>query len=263
MLPWSDGLIADREDRRRDLTRRQGIVARKVHVIPRGVDTQRFCFHPASAFAIRHQLSIPAGAPLCGLATDGNTEVAWRQLFAAARLVRLQLPQARFLLIDPPPAPRLASLAAEFQLHDGIHVATSTADLPQALSAMNVLGYVDREGREPVRVLEAMAVQVPVVATTGNRLDSLVQSDCNGFLVPPDDPQQIAVRIAQLIQDPRLAHRLGECGRQHIVKSWSLDHMVRRYEQLICDIYLRKRSGKGPQKPQAVHDSVEFCGVSP
>jgi len=85
-----------------------------------------------------------------------------------------------------------------------------------------VLPDGDRDGIPNV-LLEAMAVGVPVVATTVSGIPEVVTDDVTGRLVPPGRPDLLADALAQLLADPALQKRLGEAGRLlvHEHASWT------------------------------------------
>jgi len=60
------------------------------------------------------------------------------------------------------------------------------------------------------RVLsEAMAAGLPIVATHESGASTVVQNGEQGFIVPQRQPQALAARLVQLIEDPELARRMG------------------------------------------------------
>jgi glycosyltransferase involved in cell wall biosynthesis len=81
-------------------------------------------------------------------------------------------------------------------------------------------------------LLEAMAAELAVIATTvgGNR-DAIVADEC-GILVPSRDPRALAVALKRLAGDPTLRRRLGEAARVRVEQRFSLDTCVARYERL-------------------------------
>src|SRR6266403_3494604 len=70
----------------------------------------------------------------------------------------------------------------------------------------------DRDGI-PTVLLEAMASGVPVVSTTVSGIPELVESSCDGLLVPPGNPAMLADAIDQLLRDPNLGEKLARAGR--------------------------------------------------
>jgi glycosyltransferase involved in cell wall biosynthesis len=90
-----------------------------------------------------------------------------------------------------------------------------------ALSPM-VLPNGDRDGIPNV-LLEAMAVGLPVVATSVSGIPEVVKDGETGRLVPPRRPDLLADALAQLLADPVSRTRLGEAGRRFVNEhtSWT------------------------------------------
>lgn len=81
-------------------------------------------------------------------------------------------------------------------------------------------------------IMEYMALGKPVVATdiAGNR--ELVEEGRSGFLVPPNDPLVLQMRVVELLDDPALAHRLGAHGRARIAREFTFPAMIDAYVAL-------------------------------
>lgn len=74
----------------------------------------------------------------------------------------------------------------------------------------------------PVVLMEAMAKEIPVIATRVNGIPELVRDGVDGILVDPSDAGQIANAILQLMEDAPLRNRLGEAGRQRVIENYEL-----------------------------------------
>jgi glycosyltransferase involved in cell wall biosynthesis len=88
--------------------------------------------------------------------------------------------------------------------------------------------------------VEAMACATPLVATTGGALPEVVGPDGHcALLVPPGDPQALAVAIGRIVDDPELGARLGAAGRARVVDrfTWrtAADRTVTVYRQVIAE----------------------------
>jgi len=77
----------------------------------------------------------------------------------------------------------------------------------------------------PRALLEAMAMELPVVATRVVGTEETVRDQETGFLVPYGDAAAFTERVAQLANDPELRRRLGARGRE-VVKSDFDEHQV-------------------------------------
>lgn len=72
----------------------------------------------------------------------------------------------------------------------------------------------------PVSVMEAMAMNLPVVVTDVGGMRELVDDGKNGFIVPARHPELMAARILALQRDPSLAQRLSQAAREKIIQSF-------------------------------------------
>ena len=86
------------------------------------------------------------------------------------------------------------------------------------LSAADVYAFPSRHEGFPVAPLEAMALELPVVAS--DAVPDLVDEDC-GLLVPSGDADALANALARLLDDPALARTLGRRARRRIETHFS------------------------------------------
>lgn len=85
-------------------------------------------------------------------------------------------------------------------------------------------------------LMECMALAKPVVATdcSGNR--ELVEDGQSGFLVANGAVSHLVERLQQLLDDPALAKRLGDRGRERIWSEFSLERMTDSYVRLYREV---------------------------
>jgi glycosyltransferase involved in cell wall biosynthesis len=88
-----------------------------------------------------------------------------------------------------------------------------TADL--FVLACEVQGDGDRDGIPNV-IVEALAMEIPVVSTRVSGIPECVEDGVNGILVPEKDPRALADGIARLLAEPELARAYGRAGRRKI-----------------------------------------------
>ena len=81
----------------------------------------------------------------------------------------------------------------------------------------------------PNVLLEAMAMQVPVVSTRISAIPELILNNSNGLLVEPNDPAALAEAMETLLESPQQALRLGRSGRESVLAEFDVTSNVRRF----------------------------------
>jgi glycosyltransferase involved in cell wall biosynthesis len=90
------------------------------------------------------------------------------------------------------------------------------SDVPGFLAAVDVLAVPSYDEGLPRVVLEAMAMEVPVVASNVGGIPEAVQDARTGLLVPPGNADALAAALDRILDDPGLASQFGEAGRQRV-----------------------------------------------
>ena len=237
----TDAFIAVATNHGQFLVQREGFPASKVVVIPNGIDTQVFQPVPADRQAVRDELGIPHDAPVAGIIAALRPEKNHSLFLAAAGQVRVQHPNAHFLIVgDGPERPRLESLVQSLDLVSCTHFLGTRADIARILAAIDVFALTSHNEANPVSILEALSCGVPVVATRVGSVHETVIPHQTGFLANPGCRDEIAARVSELFSDPRRRQEMGIAGRILVETIGSLNHMVQGYEQLVTKIYQRK-----------------------
>jgi glycosyltransferase involved in cell wall biosynthesis len=85
----------------------------------------------------------------------------------------------------------------------------------------------------PIALCEAMAMELPVVATKVGAIDELVADDDNGYLVPPGDAEAFRHRVLELATSPELRRRMGARGRAIAERSFDLETNAARIAEVL------------------------------
>ena len=146
----------------------------------------------------------------------------------AARLALEQRPDMRFEHVGAPDLHRDDGLDDELgRLRRDIRPESALAMLgsrPAAdvLPRWSLFVCSSRSEAFPLATLEAMAMGIPVVATTVGGIPEQIDHLENGILVRPDDPEAIATWLVRLHDDAELRSRLGEAGAERVGTEFTL-----------------------------------------
>lgn len=240
LTPITDAFIAVAESHGRFLAKNLKLDASRVVAIANGVDTERFAPIPDVA-AVRRDLGIGPTDPVVGIVAALRPEKNHELFLAMAQRVSRQLPSSRFLIIgDGPCRDAIERRARDLEIADRALFLGSRDDVPRLLAAMDVFALTSHIEANPVSILEAMSVGRPVVATNVGSIHEAVEESRTGHLVPPGNADQLANRVLQLLWNPLTRETMGAAARDAVVHRWSLESMVRGYEQLIESTYARK-----------------------
>jgi glycosyltransferase involved in cell wall biosynthesis len=249
LAPLTDAFIAVAEPQGRYLAAHEGCPAEKIHVIPNGVDAERFRPRPANR-QLQEELKLEPQTPVAGIVAALRPEKNHEMFLRVAEIVHRRLPAAQFLIVgDGPERAKLESLAHNLGVEESVRFLGTRSDVEEVLSLLDVVLLTSHIEANPICLLEAMAGGKPVVATRVGSVTETVQPGLNGCLVDPNDSQGMADCVLELLGDRARAARMGSFGREQVVAQWSVDRMVQGYENLIADLYARKaRSATNPAK---------------
>jgi len=139
-------------------------------------------------------------------------------LEAVARL----RPSVPFLIVgDGPSKEELEAKATHLGLENVRFLGYQSGATLHDLIARAMFIVVPSEWYEncPYAVLEAFALGTPVVATAIGGIPELVEDDVSGVLVPPGDPDALAMGLQRLLEMRGGLSKMGHAGRERIAKS--------------------------------------------
>ena len=98
----------------------------------------------------------------------------------------------------------------------------------EEMSRAAVFTLVSLEESSPMAIEEAMAAGVPVVTSNRCGMPHMVQDGASGYLVDPSDPDDIALRLGQLLEDNELRRSMGQKSREIAKERFHPEAVARR-----------------------------------
>jgi glycosyltransferase involved in cell wall biosynthesis len=202
---------------------------------------------------MRRELGIGEGVPVIGMTARVSAQKDYVTLARAAKRVLDVVPETRFVIVgdhERHEAHRehfalvqreLARLGvAPAFLFTGFR-----SDVARAMGAFDVFVLSTHFEGLPLVILEAMAMELPVVATAVNGIPELITSDAVGLLAPHEDEETLADQLLALLREPARARRVAAGGRALVQQRFS----ARAFGESIAALYTdalrdRKRAGR-------------------
>jgi L-malate glycosyltransferase len=214
-------------------------------VVRNGVDTVRF--RPGeSAGGARHVRVFGAVANL-------RPEKGLTDLVRAAALVRAEHPDVHLVIWgEGPLRPTLEALIQHLGLDHVVELRGHAQEAEKALSTVDAFILPSLSESCSNSLIEAMAMGLPVIASSTGGNPELVLDGRSGLLARPGDPADLARAMARIMNDPAVAAGLASEAAQRARTEFSLPRMLAGIEALYTSVLSGRRTARLPALPTNV-----------
>jgi len=226
-----DGVITDSESSAQEIRRIFKVPPGKMRTVYLGVDTD--VFRKLDGHNKESNSLI-----MVGRTEDRKKGIIY--LLQALRLLKGDDLRPKVTIVDQVNSGSLAlDLVSKYALQDMVSFTgrLTTEELVSHYSAAEVAITPSVYEGFGLPVAEAMACEVPVIATRAGALPEVVGEGETGILVPPQDPHALASAIKRLLADESMRRRMGSEGRRRVQKhfSWpeAASKMLQVYEEVL------------------------------
>ena len=234
----SDGVTAVSESLRTDTFRELGVDC-DIRVIPNFIDCSVYRRRDASS--LRAQLA-PAGEKILIHVSNFRPVKRVTAVIEVFARVARRLPARLLMVGDGPDLPDASRLAHALGIAGDVQFLGEQDQVVPLLAAADVFLLPSAQESFGLAALEAMACQVPVVASRVGGLPEVIEHEVNGFLHAPDDLDGMAASALRLLSDEALARRMGEAARQGAHQRFCDARIVPMYEAYYEEILARPSS---------------------
>jgi len=233
------GILVVSHDIRERLTREfPDLDPETIHLIYNGVDLQSFdpsAYSPGDRASVRRSLGIPDGHRVVGAVGRLDPIKNLPMLIRGAASVLARQPSTTFVVAGAGGQKEsLVGLAREEGVLERFRFPGYVENIPRFLCALDCLVHTARSEGVPNAVLEAMAMEVPVVAAAVGGVPELIDTDESGILVASDDDAALAASVSSLLTHPDRAQRLAGRARQRVSRRFSRCRNIAEVEALLA-----------------------------
>ncbi|QDV39719.1 GDP-mannose-dependent alpha-(1-6)-phosphatidylinositol monomannoside mannosyltransferase (plasmid) [Tautonia plasticadhaerens] len=193
-----------------------GVPRDRCLLIENGIDTERFVRRSAPDEA-KARFGVPAGRTVVGAVGRLSAEKGFDLLIRAAdRLIRDGHDFDLLIAGEGDDESRLRSLIDDLGCRDRVRLLGFLPEPIDLFHAMDIFALSSLREGLPNVVLEAMAMEVAVVATRVAGVPRLIVDGEDGVLVEPGSVDELTQSLGSLLRDPGRRSRLGRAGRETI-----------------------------------------------
>ena len=211
----------------------QKIGAKKIMIVPNGVDTH--IFHPQDRNQMRRKL---------GYKIDERIVVSSSRLTPKNGLDYLiravgKVPRLNLLIIgDGEQKKSLQTLINRLNLADRVFLLgyLEHSKLPGYLNMADIFCRPSINEGFGISFIESMACKIPTIGTNVGGITDIITDGKNGLLVPPEDTEALTKVLKRVLQDKNLRRTIAEEGLKTVKEKFTWEIVLREMEKVYAEV---------------------------
>jgi N-acetyl-alpha-D-glucosaminyl L-malate synthase BshA len=244
-IDTSDGVTAVSEWLRRE-TVSSLEVSREIEVIPNFVDPSRF--RKGDSFVCRG--FVLPGEKLLGHVSNFRPVKRVQDVLEVFLRVSRKMPARLVMIGDGPERSRAEAFCRDHRISDRVLFLGNVPNLEEVLGSLDLFLLPSETESFGMAALEALASEVPVIASNAGGLPEVVDEGVDGFLLRVGDVAAMAERALELLGDDELRRKFGRAGREVAVERFHVNRVVPRYLEFYERILTGSRRRELPDRRQ-------------
>ena len=234
---YFDSVIAVSDAVKKEVVRRHWFPEKRIATIYNAINVNEYG-KTKGGIALKDKMGIDPKHPIVGVVANIRKIKGHQYFVLAASIIHKRNPDVEFLVVgydmikDGYSIAELKQYAEQVGISQNLHFIGGRRDIADVISLFDVAVLASlSEGFSNV-ILEYMASSKPVVATKVGGNPEIVVHGETGLLVPPANADVLASAILSILEDKEAASRFGNAGRKRVEERFSLDIMLKNYENL-------------------------------
>lgn len=228
-----NGIVTPCNQMRLDYSRTFFVPSSRITVIGNGVDVPRFSRARGSRDSIRESMGYKADKFVIGTVARVDAVKNIPLLVEAFALVAERFPETQLMIVGSGADEQRVLAEIKSQgVGERVAMVGRSTDVPRVFAAMDLFVLPSLYEGFSNTLLEAMAAEVPIVATDVGGNSEVLENGRAGLLVPSGHKGMLADAIGRVITDSHLRESLVATAMRRVTSEFTLDHMVDAYVEL-------------------------------
>lgn len=225
-----------------NITIKHGIAElEKVKYLGRDIDIERFNPLNFSREEKKKELGIDSKKKIIGIVARLVEDKGFFELFASFKEVLKTYPEAKLIIVGPNEPEKRNRINEEdikkYGIEKNISFLGERADVERIYPLMDVFVLpTHREGLGAV-LLEASAMEIPVIATNTGGCPEAIDDGETGILIPLKNIEKLTETIIYLLRNPEIGKEMGKKGREKVLREFNeqlvFERLEKEYNRLI------------------------------
>lgn len=212
---------------------------RKIDVVYNPLDLSTFDPDRVDSGQFKKMFKVNGSYPLLGVVGQISPWKGLVDVIRAIPKVLSSFPEARLLVVGEPKFDavsarydnvayfrELKSVVEKLNLEKEVIFTGERSDIPEVMKAIDLLVLASWEEPFGRALIEAMAMEKPVISTNVGGPTEIVEDGVTGVLLPPKNPQVIARTVIEVASDRKKSEEMGRRGRAEVQRRFNTDTYV-------------------------------------
>jgi glycosyltransferase involved in cell wall biosynthesis len=214
----------------------------RVMTLHHAVDTEKFSLKNTDRRATRRGLRLDDAMLAVGFVGRFSPGKGHEEFLHAAHAIAKDHPHLRFVVVgeasrgEESYARHIRSLCSDLGLDAVVLFAGFRTDIPDVMAAFDIFAFPSHAESFGAVLIEAMALELPVVSTNCDGVLDIVVDGVTGLYVSPRNAPELAGALTRLIHDPSLRAAMGKAGRRRVEEFFDQRKQIDRLEEVYREV---------------------------
>jgi glycosyltransferase involved in cell wall biosynthesis len=210
----------------------------KVITLYNGVDISRFRnIDKVQIIKTKQALNLPLDSPIIITVAVLREPKGIQNMIKALPSILEQFPDLHYLIVgDGNHGETLRELVSALTLEDHVTFAGHRTDIPALLACSDLFVLPTLKDALPTVLIEALAAEIPIVATNVGGVPEIIENGVDGLLVLPDDPASLAKACLQLLKNDEQVQQITSTGSQIVQQRFSINVQIEKLSKLYKEL---------------------------